>query len=175
MTGRFISGSTSFVDRQGYPVTMGATGATMSLTWDNQAQEYRLKVTNPNFFVLPDIASILSEIEGNTTISDEERQARKDEAMSNYAIKAERVHTVNFGSQDHVLVPDEALVKQMGAGDRYVYVYDAQKGTVSYNKVIVGKHMGKNYEIISGIKHGDQVVIAGQARLADGRAVEVVK
>ena len=83
--------------------------------------------------------------------------------------------TVNFGSQDHVLVPDEALVKQMGAGDRYVYVYDAQKGTVSYNKVIVGKHMGKNYEIISGIKHGDQVVIAGQARLADGRAVEVVK
>ena len=83
--------------------------------------------------------------------------------------------TVNFGSQDHVLVPDEALVKQMGAGDRYVYVYNAQKGTVSYNKVIVGKHMGKNYEIISGVKHGDQVVIAGQARLADGRSVEVVK
>ena len=53
VTGRYISGSTSFVDRQGYPVTMGATGATMSLTWDNQAQEYRLKVTNRSLFPLP--------------------------------------------------------------------------------------------------------------------------
>lgn len=50
---------------------------------------------DPQFFVLPDIASQLSEIEGDTTLSDEERQAKKDEAMSNYAIKAERVHTVN--------------------------------------------------------------------------------
>ena len=41
--------------------------------------------------------------------------------------------TVNFGDKNHVLVPDEALVKQIGAGDRYVYVYKG--GKVSYNKV----------------------------------------
>ena len=47
---------------------------------------------DPKFFVLPDIAAELSEIE---TISDpEERQQRKDDAMQNYAIKSERVHTV---------------------------------------------------------------------------------
>lgn len=83
--------------------------------------------------------------------------------------------TVNFGNKDHVLVPDDALVKQIGAGDRYVYVYDAKSGTVSYNRVDLGKHIDKNYEIISGVKSGDQVVIAGQARLANGKAVEVVK
>lgn len=83
--------------------------------------------------------------------------------------------TVNFGNKDHVLVPDDALVKQIGAGDRYVYVYDAKAGTVSYNRVDLGKHIGKSYEIISGVNPGDQVVIAGQARLANGKQVEVVK
>lgn len=81
--------------------------------------------------------------------------------------------TVNFGSVNHVLVPDEALVKQIGAGDRYVYVY--KDGKVSYNKVELGQHIGTNYEIISGVNPGDEVVIAGQARLANGKEVEVVK
>ena len=81
--------------------------------------------------------------------------------------------TVNFGSQNHVLVPDEALVKQIGAGDRYVYVYKA--GKVSYNKVELGKHIGTQYEILSGVNPGDEIVIAGQARLANGKEVEVVK
>lgn len=83
--------------------------------------------------------------------------------------------SVNLGSQKHVLIPDEALVKQIGAGDRYVYVYDASKQTVSYNKVELGKHMGKNYEIFSGVQDGQQVVVAGQTRLANGKKVEVVK
>lgn len=81
--------------------------------------------------------------------------------------------TVNFGSLNHVLVPDEALVKQIGAGDRYVYVY--KDGKVSYNKVELGQHIGTNYEIISGVNPGDEVVVAGQARLANGKEVEVVK
>lgn len=81
--------------------------------------------------------------------------------------------TVNFGSVNHVLVPDEALVKQIGAGDRYVYVY--KDGKVSYNKVELGQHIGTNYEIISGVNPGDEVVVAGQARLANGKEVEVVK
>ncbi|MBD5234384.1 MAG: preprotein translocase subunit SecA [Bacteroidales bacterium] len=47
---------------------------------------------DPQFFVLPDIASQLSELEH---IADpEERQEKKDELMANYAIKSERVHTV---------------------------------------------------------------------------------
>ena len=81
--------------------------------------------------------------------------------------------TVNFGNQTHVLVPDEALVKQIGAGDRYVYVY--KDGKVSYNKVELGKHIGTKYEILSGVNPGDDVVIAGQSRLANGKEVEVVK
>lgn len=81
--------------------------------------------------------------------------------------------TVNFGTKNHVLVPDEALVKQIGAGDRYVYIY--KDGKVSYNKVVLGKHIGNYYEILSGVNPNDDVVVAGQSRLANGREVEVVK
>lgn len=83
--------------------------------------------------------------------------------------------TINFGNKDHVLIPDEALVKQIGAGDRYVYVYNKEKGTVSYNKVELGRHIGNSYEIYSGANPGDQVVIAGQARLNNGKEVTVVE
>src|SRR5690554_3608104 len=49
---------------------------------------------DPEFFILPDIGSQLSELEG-TELPDEEKAAKKDELLQNYAIKSERVHTVN--------------------------------------------------------------------------------
>ncbi|MDL2243583.1 preprotein translocase subunit SecA, partial [Bacteroidales bacterium OttesenSCG-928-J19] len=49
---------------------------------------------DPQFFVLPDIASQMSAIE-NEGLDDQEKQTRKDELMQNYAVKSERVHTIN--------------------------------------------------------------------------------
>ncbi|MDD3908095.1 MAG: preprotein translocase subunit SecA, partial [Bacteroidales bacterium] len=49
---------------------------------------------DPQFFVLPDIGSQLSEIE-NLNLSIEEKESKKDELMQNYAVKSERVHTIN--------------------------------------------------------------------------------
>ena len=81
--------------------------------------------------------------------------------------------TMNFGSKNHVVVPDMAIVKRAGSGDRYVYVYN--NGKVSYNKVELGRRMGTEYELISGVDNNSQVVIAGQNRLADGVEVEVIQ
>ncbi len=59
---------------------------------DKGIDELTGKSDDPQFFVLPDIASQLSEAE---TIQDTAERARvKDELMQNYAVKAERVHTV---------------------------------------------------------------------------------
>ena len=80
--------------------------------------------------------------------------------------------TLDFGSQNHVVVPDLAVVKQQGAGDRYVYVLQPD-GTVSYNKVELGQRLGDAYELLSGVDNGAKVVVAGQARLTNGTAVEV--
>ena len=81
--------------------------------------------------------------------------------------------TMNFGSKNHVVVPDMAVVKRAGSGDRYVYVYN--NGKVSYNKVELGRRIGTEYELISGVDNNSQVVIAGQTRLADGVEVEVIQ
>ncbi len=59
---------------------------------DKGIDELTGNTQDPQFFVLPDIASQLSELEH---IADPaERQERKDELMANYAVKSERVHTV---------------------------------------------------------------------------------
>lgn len=79
--------------------------------------------------------------------------------------------TMNFGSMNHVVAPDLAIVKQSGAGDRYIYVY--KDGKVSYQKVELGRRMDNKYEVISGVEDGDQVVIAGQSRLTNGMEVEI--
>ena len=81
----------------------------------------------------------------------------------------------DFGSLNHVVIPDEALVKQIGAGDRYVYVYNPSTQTVSYNKVDLGKHLHDTYEILAGVNSEDQIVIAGQSRLSNGKKVKVIK
>ena len=80
---------------------------------------------DPQFFVLPDIASQLSELEN---IKDpEERQEKKDEAMANYAIKSERVHTVTQLLKAYTLfMRDQEYV----IDDNKVKIVDEQTGRI---------------------------------------------
>ena len=50
---------------------------------------------DPNFFVLPDVGSEIAELEKERGLSAEEKQQRKDEILTNYSVKSERVHTVH--------------------------------------------------------------------------------
>ncbi len=80
---------------------------------------------------------------------------------------------INFGSTNHVVVPDKAIVKQSGSGNKYVYIY--KDGKVSFNKVELGQRLDNRYELISGVPNNSQVVVSGQTRLADGIEVELAK
>lgn len=80
--------------------------------------------------------------------------------------------TVNFGTEQRVVLPDLAVVKQTGSGDRYVYVYN--DGKVDFVKVELGRRTGTKYEVISGVPDGARVVVAGQSRLTNGSEVTVV-
>lgn len=81
--------------------------------------------------------------------------------------------TLDFGNKEHVVVPDMAIVKQAGSGERFVYIY--KEGKV-YRKVVeLGRRMDTEYELVSGVENNAQVVIAGQTRLADGMEVNVQK
>ncbi|MFW5582499.1 MAG: preprotein translocase subunit SecA, partial [Bacteroidales bacterium] len=52
------------------------------------------QVKDDQLFVLPDITTELSMLERNGSITDEERLAKKDELLADYAVKSERVHTI---------------------------------------------------------------------------------
>ena len=79
----------------------------------------------------------------------------------------------NYGSANRVVVPDMAIVKQTGSGNRYIYVY--KDGKVSFNQVELGNRLGNSYELISGVESGSDVVISDQSRLNDGMEVGIAK
>lgn len=81
--------------------------------------------------------------------------------------------TIDFGTERRVVLPDLAVVKQTGSGDRYVYVYN--DGKVDFVKVELGRRTDTRYEVLSGVPDGARVVVAGQSRLYDGAEVSVVE
>ncbi len=79
---------------------------------------------------------------------------------------------LNFGTNRSVVVPDVAVVKQQGSGERFIYVLN-EDGTVTYQPVVLGRRLGAEYEVLDGIKDGAKVVTGGQLRLKDGVKVVV--
>lgn len=82
--------------------------------------------------------------------------------------------TVKFGTDNNVVVPDMAVIKQTGSGERFIYVLN-DDNTVTYKNVKIGRRMGAEYEILEGIEDGATIVTGGQARLKDGIKVTVEK
>ncbi len=80
---------------------------------------------------------------------------------------------INFGVIDRVVVSDRAIVKQAGSGARFVYL--VEDGIVSFKQVVLGRRLDAEYELVSGVKNGDEIVISGQSKLSDGMAVEVIQ
>lgn len=82
--------------------------------------------------------------------------------------------TVNYGDNFRVVMPDRAVMKQVGSGEQYVYVLNPD-GTVTYTIVELGRRMGDKYEIIKGVDDNATVVLTGQTKLRNGIIVDVVK
>ena len=81
--------------------------------------------------------------------------------------------TLPYDVAKHVVIPDRAILKLMGSGDRYVYIYNPTDGTVRYSKVELGRRMDAEYEVLSGVENGDKVVVIGQNALSNGAKVEL--
>lgn len=50
---------------------------------------------DPNFFILTDIGDVVAQLEKDESTSDEDKLKKKDEAIKDYSVKAQRIHTVN--------------------------------------------------------------------------------
>lgn len=80
--------------------------------------------------------------------------------------------SLDLGTKANVVVPDRAVVKQTGSGNKYVYVLRGDR--VEFVHVELGQRLDNSYELLSGVADGDTVVVTGQTRLADGVQVEVM-
>ena len=78
------------------------------------------------FFVLPDVGSEIAELE-KQPLSAEEKQAKKDEVMQNYAVKSERVHTVNQLLKAYTLFEKDIEYVVL---DNKVKIVDEQTGRI---------------------------------------------
>ncbi|MCL2414323.1 MAG: efflux RND transporter periplasmic adaptor subunit [Bacteroidales bacterium] len=76
---------------------------------------------------------------------------------------------MNFGTPERVMIPDVAVNRQPGTSGRFVFV--VENGIAHRREVELGRLIGDQFEVISGLDHGDAVVTAGQARLSDGTPV----
>lgn len=94
---------------------------------DKGIDELTGRSQDPQFFVLPDIAAQLSEVEGDATLSPADRQQKKDDLMQNYAVKAERVHTVNQLLKAYALFEKDV---EYVIDDNKIKIVDEQTGRI---------------------------------------------
>ena len=77
----------------------------------------------------------------------------------------------NMGQREAIMVPDQAVQKQVGSSERFVYVIE--NGVADYRFVTDGRRVGNMIEIIDGLEAGDEVATTSFARLMSGTLVEV--
>ncbi|MBP5390643.1 MAG: preprotein translocase subunit SecA [Bacteroidales bacterium] len=83
-------------------------------------------VSDPKFFVLPDVGVEVAEIE-KKDISDQEKLAEKEQLIADYAIKAERVHTVTQLLKAYTLFEKDVDYVIM---DNKIKIVDEQTGRI---------------------------------------------
>lgn len=76
---------------------------------------------------------------------------------------------LDLGSREALLIPDKAVLRQVGSGERYVYVL--QDGKAIRRVVDLGGLYGDRYEIRSGLEVGEAVIISSPSTLTNGQAV----
>ncbi|MDD3685871.1 MAG: preprotein translocase subunit SecA [Bacteroidales bacterium] len=82
--------------------------------------------SDPNFFVLPDIATELSQLE-KSGLSDTERLKKKDEIIRDYSVKSERIHTINQLLKAYTLFEKDVEYVLI---DNKVKIVDEQTGRI---------------------------------------------
>lgn len=62
---------------------------------DRGIETMTTKNEDTEFFVMPDIGVVIADLEKSETLDEKEKLIRKEEAIKDYGVKAQRIHTVN--------------------------------------------------------------------------------
>ena len=83
-------------------------------------------LSDPKFFILPDVGSAMAELE-KQELTSAEKQQKKDEIMADFALKSERVHTVNQLLKAYTMFEKDVEYVVM---DNKVKIVDEQTGRI---------------------------------------------
>ncbi len=83
-------------------------------------------LSDPKFFILPDVGSEIAEVE-KSDLSAEDKHAKKDAIMADFALKSERVHTVNQLLKAYAMFEKDVDYVIM---DNKVKIVDEQTGRI---------------------------------------------
>jgi len=90
------------------------------------------------------------------------------------SLKAGMYGTANFGSkqkQQLKVVPRNAFVGSVSSNEIFV----VENGIAKLKKVVSGRIIGEQVEIVDGLSDGETVIVTGQINLQDGNTVEIIK
>jgi RND family efflux transporter MFP subunit len=93
---------------------------------------------------------------------------------SSAPLKAGSFVNVDFmqnSAGDGIQIPRSALAESL----QKPFVYVVQNGKSVRRDITVGRDLGNNIEVLSGLQQGELVVVNGQINLANGSAVNIVK
>jgi len=72
-----------------------------------------------------------------------------------------------------ILVPRTSFVGSVSSNE--VYVLNKSKNTAEIRKVVSGRILGENVEVLEGLKEGETVITSGQINLTEGTPVTIIK
>ena len=93
---------------------------------------------------------------------------------TNNSLKAGMYGTANFAAkqkQELKVVPRNAFIGSVSSNEVFV----VENGIAKLKKVVSGRILGDQVEIVDGLSNGDVVIITGQINLQDGNTVEIIK
>lgn len=81
---------------------------------------------------------------------------------------------VTFGINHSIVIPDVAVVKQQGSGQKMAFVVNGDN-TVTSRMITLGRHFGNMYEVLNGLDEGERIVSRGHTALRSGDEVNVIR
>ena len=80
---------------------------------------------------------------------------------------------VTFAVNHSIVIPDVAVVKQQGSGQKSVFVLNGDN-TVTSKFITLGRHTGNEYEVLEGLEEGEKIIVSGHTALKNGSEVNVI-
>jgi RND family efflux transporter MFP subunit len=123
--------------------------------------------TGKIFFIAPNVDESSQSVLAKASIPNDHGILRADQMVRSKVI---------WKTGDGLLVPTEAVTH--AAGQEFVYIAQGSEGekmTAKQVPVTLGDIEGKNYQVKSGLKSNDQIVVSGVQNLMDGIPITMAK